>query len=109
LAFANYFAVEARTARQQALQFDFVPMLLMEDVVMRMNHLAPLLRSTIGFDRPPRLQSQRRRGLRWIDASHRRRPDDDDDPPPTPAAMRLALPQTAQAQGEPGPAMLWAA
>ena len=32
-------------------KIDFVPMLLMEDVVMRTYNFAPLVRSTIGFDR----------------------------------------------------------
>jgi hypothetical protein len=93
-------------------------MLLMENVVMRTDHLAPSFRSTIGFDRPfhlvedspSRPQSRRRRpGLRWLGAIHRRRQDDDDDPPPAPAAMRLAEPDKADAQREPGPALLWAA
>lgn len=85
---------------------------------MRRTDLAPLLHSSIGFDRPlhlaedkrSRSPSQRRRqGLRWISAIHRGRQDDDDDPPPAPAAMRLAVPNLVEAQREPGPAMLWAA
>ena len=86
---------------------------------MRTTNLAPLFRPTIGFDRPFHLvedgrawppSRRRRQGLRWISAVHRRRhDDDDDDPPPAPAAMRLAVVEHAEAQREPGPAMLWAA
>ncbi len=73
---------------------------------MRMDDLAPLLRSRIGFDRP--LPSRRRgAGLRWI-SSHRRH-DDDDDPPPAPAAMRLAVPERVEARREAAPALLLAA
>ena len=84
---------------------------------MRMDHFSPLLRSTIGFDRPFHLVDEnparppaqrRRRGLRWMSAVHRRR-HDDDDLPPAPAGMRLAVPQNVGAQREPDPAMLWAA
>ena len=85
---------------------------------MRMDHLAPLFRSTIGFDRPfhliensSRRPPSRRLGqrLRWLGAIHRRRQDDDDNPPPAPAAMRLTMPEHVGPQAEPAPAMLWAA
>jgi hypothetical protein len=83
-----------------------------------MDHLAPLFRSTIGFDRPfhlledsPSRPSSRRRrqGLRWLGAGHRGRQDDDDQPPPAPAAMRLPVPQMTEARGALAPAMLLAA
>ncbi len=89
---------------------------------MRMDHLAPLFRSAIGFDRPFHLVEDRpgrpsarhpRQGLRWINAIHRRWHDDDDDPPTAPAAMRLPAPDPGEAHGEahgkPGAAMLLAA